>query len=175
MANNRVVRVGRLLYRYRAVIAAPFFIVLFVFSRPHHSPCVLASLLILTGLLIRIWAAGYIGRWSRKNEFQAEFIITNGPYRLIKHPLYAGNFLIVVGVVLLFNAPLWLSMLLISLFIVEYSTIIYSETHFIKGLTGNVARFRWINAKGEISTVFIVCVVYLIYFGRLFFMSAHTP
>ncbi len=124
---------------------------------------------------MRVWAAGYIGIQSREKEFSAEFIIMNGPYHSLKHPLYVGNFFLVVGVVLLFNAPLWLGILLIALFIVEYSIIVYSEINFLHGLTEKVAEFKWVNAKGEISTVLIVCVVYFIYFGKLVLMSVQLP
>jgi protein-S-isoprenylcysteine O-methyltransferase Ste14 len=171
MANNKIVRLGRSLYRLRAVIAAPFFIMLLVFSRPSSSLHIIASLLILTGLLVRIWAAGYIGKQSRENEFCAVFIITNGPYRYVKHPLYLGNFFLVGGVILLFNAPLWLSILLVVLFIAEYSIIIYSEMRFLKGLARKEADFKLINIKGEISTIFILFVIYVLYVGRVIVMS----
>jgi protein-S-isoprenylcysteine O-methyltransferase Ste14 len=171
MANDKIVRLGRSLYRLRAVIAVPFFIMLLVFARPSSSPYVLASFLILTGLLVRIWSAGYIGKQSRKNEFIADFVITNGPYRYIKHPLYLGNFFLVVGVILLFNVPLWLSILLIVLFIAEYSVIIYSEMRFLRSLTRKEADFKLSNVKNEVSTIYLLCAIYLFYVGRVILTS----
>ena len=171
MAKNKIVRLGRSLYRLRAVIAVPFFIMVLVFARPSSCLYVLASLLILAGLLVRIWAAGYIGKQSRKKEFSADFVITNGPYRYVKHPLYLGNFFLVLGVILLFNVPLWLSIFLIVLFIVEYSLIIYSEMRFLSGLIRKKANFNLSNVKNEVSTICILCVIYLFYVGRAILTS----
>lgn len=170
MVNNKIVRLGQSLYRLRAVSAVPFFIILLVFARP-CSLYVLVSFLIVIGLLLRIWAAGYIGKQSRKNEFCADFVITNGPYRYVKHPLYLGNFFLVGGVILLFNAPLWLSIFLIVLFIAEYSIIIHSEMRFLKNLARKEADFKLINVKNEMSTICILCVIYVLYLGRIILAS----
>lgn len=170
MIKNKIVRLGQSLYRFRAVIAVPFFMILLVFARP-SSLYVLASFLIVIGLLMRIWAAGYIGKQSRKTEFCAEFVITNGPYRYVKHPLYLGNFLLVGGVILLFNAPLLLSVLLIVLFVAEYSIIIHSEMRFLENLARKEADFELINVKHETSTICILCVIYVLYLGRIILAS----
>ncbi len=167
MTDYKIVRVGRVFYKYRAVIAVPFFIVLVVLSRLPHSLYILSYLLIVTGLLLRIWAAGYIGARSRKKEFSADFVVINGPYHYLKHPLYLGNFFLVVGVVFLFNPPPWLTILLIALFIVEYSMIIYSEMNYLKSLSKKRVKFKLINIKGEISTTLILLIIYLVYLGKL--------
>lgn len=41
------------------------------------------------GMLMRLWASGFV----RKNQVLA----TNGPYALVRHPLYTGNILICAG------------------------------------------------------------------------------
>jgi len=43
----------------------------------------------LTGMLIRLYASGFIV----KNKQLA----TNGPYSLVRHPLYTGNLLLMIG------------------------------------------------------------------------------
>jgi len=45
-----------------------------------------ASVIVLAGIAVRLWASGFI----LKNEELA----TNGPYALVRHPLYVGNILI---------------------------------------------------------------------------------
>jgi protein-S-isoprenylcysteine O-methyltransferase Ste14 len=54
---------------------------------------IVGELLILFGLLIRAWAAGTL----RKSEQ----IITSGPYRYVRNPLYIGSFLLMLGFCLL--------------------------------------------------------------------------
>ena len=160
-----IIKIGEFLYKYRAVIAAPFFIFLVIFSRPTHLQ-IFSIIFMIAGTLLRIWAAGYIGTKSRDNRFTTPHLITSGPYRYLRHPLYLGNFFLVIGVILLFNPPIWLAILLIILFIIVYSMIIFGELHYLKNLPEKKVRFKLINAKGEISTIFIMCIIYLVYLVR---------
>lgn len=157
-----LINLGKVLFRYRAVIAIPFFIILVIFSKPTHLPLI-SYILIVFGLLIRIWAACYIGTKSRENKFTTQYIITNGPYRYLKHPLYIGNFLLVLGVIILFNPALWLAILLIASFLLEYSIIIHSELNYLKDLPKKEAEFKLSNSKSEISTILILIIIGLIY------------
>ena len=45
--------------------------------------------LILAGLLIRSWAAGTLRKYKR--------LVTEGPYALVRNPLYFGSFLMIAG------------------------------------------------------------------------------
>jgi protein-S-isoprenylcysteine O-methyltransferase Ste14 len=73
-------------------------------SRPRdvlavNSPLVLLSLgFVLAGLLVRTWAAGTL----RKQQQLA----TTGPYALVRHPLYFGSFLLMVGFGTLVQDPI---------------------------------------------------------------------
>ncbi|MGB7055117.1 MAG: methyltransferase [bacterium] len=153
---------GKYLFRYRAAIAAVFFIVLVVFAKPVSS--VIAHILVLTGIALRLWAAGYIGPGARKYEFYAEHRISNGPYRILKHPLYIGNFFLVLGVIILHNPPQWLGLFYILAFIVVYSLIAISERHYLKGKSEIETSYRFINLKGEISTLIVMAVIYVVWF-----------
>ncbi len=53
----------------------------------------LALLSLLTGLVIRSWAAGTLKKSTS--------LATTGPYRLVRHPLYLGSFLMMGGICLL--------------------------------------------------------------------------
>jgi protein-S-isoprenylcysteine O-methyltransferase Ste14 len=52
-----------------------------------HSVASLAF--IVAGLAIRSWAAGTLTKWGN--------LTTAGPYGVIRHPLYAGSFLMMIG------------------------------------------------------------------------------
>ena len=78
---------------------------IFVFgSRPRDvldfkQPLVLiAELLIAAGLALRGWAAGTLRKQRQ--------LATRGPYAWIRHPLYAGSFLMMVGFCTLIHDPL---------------------------------------------------------------------
>jgi protein-S-isoprenylcysteine O-methyltransferase Ste14 len=45
--------------------------------------------LVLAGLSIRSWAAGTLRKWAE--------LTTIGPYAMVRHPLYVGSFLMMVG------------------------------------------------------------------------------
>ncbi len=77
--------------------------------------------LVLIGTGLRTWSIWTLGKYFSphieiKNNHQ---LIEIGPYRLIRHPAYAGNILQAVGIPLILNAYLSLSIsaVLIILFL----------------------------------------------------------
>jgi len=150
------------LYRYRGIIAALFFILVLAFARPTKNR-IYPAVFIATGLAIRIWAIGYIGKEARDNKFSTKQKIVNGPYRYLKHPLYWGNLFLVIGVLCLFGVPQWLFILLILVFCVEYLLIIGAEKDYLKTLPKINKKFRVNNIKYELSTIGILIIIYFIY------------
>lgn len=59
------------------------------FSRPTLSLFAVGTLIVVLGTLVRVYASGFI----IKNRQLA----TEGPYSLVRHPLYTGNLLILIG------------------------------------------------------------------------------
>ena len=60
-----------------------------VFAQPISWLLYLATVFVLAGIAVRLWASGFI----IKNEVLA----TNGPYAFVRHPLYVGNILILLA------------------------------------------------------------------------------
>ena len=58
-------------------------------SRPTPLPFMVGAFIVVLGCLVRIYASGYIV----KNQQLA----TDGPYALVRHPLYTGNLLVLIG------------------------------------------------------------------------------
>ena len=138
------------------------FVPLILAARSCYSPA--SHILILCGMAIRIWAAGYVGPGARKHEFHADHVIKSGPYRLLKHPLYIGNFFLVLGVLIMYNPPRWLSVLYIGLFMIIYTTILFGEVHYLKGKPEREECYRLRNLSGEVSTWIVLAVVYFVHF-----------
>ena len=61
-------------------------------AQPTTGLFMLGALLVVLGCLVRLYASGYI----MKNQQLA----TDGPYSLVRHPLYTGNLLVLMGFVL---------------------------------------------------------------------------
>ena len=160
-------KTGSHLYRHRAALAAIAFIILVIAADPRHSLAGHAA--VLLGLGIRIWAAGYIGSGARSRNLQAEHIVRDGPYRVLKHPLYVGNLLLVSGILLLYNPPRWLGLLYLGLFVVIYGSIIVSEMEYLKGKPARKTCYRLSNLRGEYSTWLTVGFAYVIFLVLLKF------
>jgi protein-S-isoprenylcysteine O-methyltransferase Ste14 len=69
----------------------------------HNTPPeVVGTVVFLLGLALAVWARVYLGRnWgmpmTRKDEPE---LVTSGPYRFVRHPIYSGILLGVVGTAL---------------------------------------------------------------------------
>ncbi len=157
---------GKFFYKYRGIIGVFVFLLMFYFSKPNYENF-LSHILIIFGLLIRLWGAGCIGEKSRTQELSALYRIISGPYRILRHPLYIGNFFLVMGTVFLYNPPKCLKILIIMAFLIEYSIIIAAEEKHLKGLPTRIIKFSFKNLKSELSTILIMTAIYLIYFLRL--------
>jgi protein-S-isoprenylcysteine O-methyltransferase Ste14 len=58
-------------------------------ARPTQRSLLIGGAIAVGGELIRIWAAGHLEKGSEVTQ--------SGPYRLTRHPLYAGSALVAVG------------------------------------------------------------------------------
>jgi len=132
---------------------------------------ILPNLFILLGIGIRLWASGYLGIRARSRNIEGKFKIANGPYRILKHPLYCGNFFLVIGTILLYKPPIWLGIALVIIFLLEYSIIIYTEEKILKNSPIQKIKFSIKNLKNEFSTLIVLLTIYLIY---LFIVPAKT-
>ncbi len=157
-----IAALGRFFYRQRSFIAVLFFSLLIFFGGPDEK-AILPHLFIISGLFMRLWATGYIGEISRGKEVTAEYRIVSGPFGFFRHPLYIGNFLLVLGVIFLYNPPFWFGMILVAMFLFEYLIIIYVEEKTLKSLPTKNVRFSIKNLKGEFSTWGVMLIIYLIY------------
>src|SRR5580698_5324354 len=102
------------------VVAAVFL----VFAHPTWKTLAWSLLLVLPGLWLRGYAAGYV----KKN---AELTRT-GPYAYTRNPLYLGSMGIAAGFAVA-AGPVWLGLLLVVLFLAIYVPTILSEEAFLRG------------------------------------------
>jgi len=96
-------------------------------ARPTFGSCLLGLPIILVGLATRFWASGYIGVEGRVREIGASRRLVAGPYRLLRHPLYIGNFLLVTGMLVALRPAVWLAVVVLAGFVLEYAMIAVAE------------------------------------------------
>ena len=103
------------------VVAAVFLI----FARPTWTTLAWGLVLVVPGLWLRGYAAGYV----KKN---AELTRT-GPYAYTRNPLYLGSMSIAAGFAVA-AGRWWLVALLVAMFLAIYLPTILSEEKFLQGM-----------------------------------------
>lgn len=78
---------------HRVHVGIVFALAYVAFSRPSPVTFWYGAAVVALGESIRVWACGHLVR--------NEELTRDGPYRLVRHPLYLGSFLIGLGLVLL--------------------------------------------------------------------------
>jgi protein-S-isoprenylcysteine O-methyltransferase Ste14 len=72
-----------------------------------HSPALeaIGTILFLSGLAFAVWARVHLGRnWGMPMSERAEpELVTSGPYRFVRHPIYSGILLGLLGTALAIN------------------------------------------------------------------------
>jgi len=97
--------------------------------------CLLISLF---GLIVRVMTIGYAAtHTSGRNTSRqvAHDLNTTGMYSVVRNPLYLGNFLMVLGV-MLFLRVWWIPIIYALLFALYYERIIFAEEMFLRDKFG---------------------------------------
>ena len=116
------------LHLYRRFLPVPIGLALLVIFRPQLSGnptvdtliCAIGFFLSATGQSLRFWA------WGSNPRTEKSPVRDRGPYALMCHPLYAGNFLIVAGLTVTHNNPM-AYVLLLAPFAFVYHLITRTE------------------------------------------------
>lgn len=90
---------------------------------PHTAPFVwLGFVLTLCGVVTAVWARASLGRnWSRTMDLKQDHtLITSGPYRVVRHPIYSGLLAMFAGTALVLGTPL----VVVAVFLALWSCLI---------------------------------------------------
>ena len=93
---------------------------LFLSSQPSNRGFRIGIPITLAGMLMRIWASGFIERKNRK-------LATAGPFAHVRNPLYVGNFLIGLGIVAIVQNWLTAIVFLVGFVILCRGTVLKEE------------------------------------------------
>lgn len=173
---EEMIRSGNRLFRYRSFI--PLVLYVFaaaaIFLSPHNYfyhghlwwqiVCLAVS---ISGLIIRVMTIGHTPRGTSGRNTQegqvAEQLNTRGMYSLVRHPLYLGNFLMWLGLII-YAGSLWFTVLAVLFFWIYYERIMLAEESFIRSKFGQTyedwasgvpafipRRFRWMQPQLSFS------------------------
>jgi protein-S-isoprenylcysteine O-methyltransferase Ste14 len=105
----------------RILFSGAVVFLLLILAKPTVLTILLGLPFIVGGAGIRIWSSGYID----KNKA----LIMDGPYALIRHPLYMGNFVIGLGFAIMAGEFSLLLVFLCAFGIIYLSTIMEEEKY----------------------------------------------
>jgi protein-S-isoprenylcysteine O-methyltransferase Ste14 len=130
-------RLGRLLFSHRleiglgvTAVVAPFVRPTIATTRSGLGVKVGGLGLVLAGLAVRMWAAGFAGRHTRSEQIEGSKLATTGPYAHLRNPIYLGSALLGVGMVLLIGDRRLLTPCAVTL-LVLYFGLIPAEEEFL--------------------------------------------
>jgi len=127
-----------------------------IFMKPTLLSILIGFAIALSGEVIRIWSVGFAGSETRTTSgVGGTYLVTQGPYSIVRNPLYVGNILIYngIGIMSLALFP-YLQIFGVFFFTFQYYCIILAEEDFLSNkfkdvfaqYTNSVNRFiPWIN------------------------------
>ncbi len=124
---------GGALFRARGVTPLALVVVVLFWPTPAGLPAPVLAVslaLILAGELTRLHAVGYAGKRTRTRGTNVKELVTAGPFARVRNPLYIGNFLLAMGLIVLSRVG-WLLWVFPVLFFLQYAAIIAWEERIL--------------------------------------------
>ena len=127
------------LFSNRSYTPIPIALSIIYFSNPSFPYFVYGMTLVLIGELIRINAVSHAGGITRTMNVGAPSLCTSGPYSRTRNPLYLGNMVIYLGIVLIAGGEnvFLMGAVVFFYFTFQYIMIISLEEETLKKLFGD--------------------------------------
>jgi protein-S-isoprenylcysteine O-methyltransferase Ste14 len=131
-------KLGNILFRYRSYTPLPFVFLMTFFMKPTVPSILAGFFLVLFGEFIRTWSVSYAGSETRTTSgVGGSNLVTQGPYAIIRNPLYFGNISIYIGIGVMSNAIFpYLTILAFLYFTFQYYLIIFNEEDYLRQTYG---------------------------------------
>jgi protein-S-isoprenylcysteine O-methyltransferase Ste14 len=124
---------GKLLFKYRSFLPIPYFLFLLIVIKFNRFDFLLGGVIVIVGLTVRYFSQGFAGDWMRGSKIKADYILDEGFYSIMRHPLYLGNFFIGFGFTLASNFFLTFLLPFYSVvFFIYYYLIVKEEENYLE-------------------------------------------
>ncbi|MFB3883018.1 MAG: isoprenylcysteine carboxylmethyltransferase family protein [Armatimonadota bacterium] len=107
----------------------PLGVIGLIIAKPTPGSTVLGTGFVLAGVLIRLWAAGFL-------EKGGDQLCIDGPYRYLRHPLYLGSFIAAVGFAIMMHV-IWGWVIILPLFALLYLVQVVDEERHLRSVYGD--------------------------------------
>jgi protein-S-isoprenylcysteine O-methyltransferase Ste14 len=124
-------------FKNRGITPVPLMLAALVLASPSTASFLAGAAIVLAGEAVRFWGVAYAGVTTRTTSVGANKLVTDGPYRYVRNPLYIGNFLMSLGwTVMAWPWMPWMLLVVLVFFSVQYSCIVDLEEEFLSGKFG---------------------------------------
>ncbi len=132
-------KLGIIFFKHRSYIPIPFLLVMLIFMKPTLLSIIIGLIIAVCGELIRIRSVSLAGSETRTTSgVGGTFLVTQGPYSILRNPLYAGNILIYTGLGIMSLALFpFLQIFSFLFFFFQYYCIILAEEEFLSQKFGD--------------------------------------
>jgi protein-S-isoprenylcysteine O-methyltransferase Ste14 len=130
-------RIGAVIFRNRSWLPVPFLLIpLLLPGQMGPRNWGIGLLLVALGEATRLAGVAAAGTVTRRRSRDVQRLVTYGIFAWMRNPLYAGNFLIWMGFVVI-SGVLWFLPIAIVIFAIEYSLIVRYEEGVLESIFGH--------------------------------------
>lgn len=133
---SRIEKAGEILFRLRDYTPVPIILLAILFAQPTLTSLLLGGIVALLGEFLRTYGVAYIGTISRTRSYSNGQLVQEGPFALLRNPLYFGNLVLSVGLALMCNVS-WLPVVVIVVFYAQYIPVVAWEERKLTHIFGD--------------------------------------
>ena len=131
-------QIGAWFFRHRDHTPIPLIILVVLFAAPTQQTMLIGAIVSLTGEAFRFWGVASIGSISRTRARAVGGLMDRGAFSMVRNPLYVGNFLLSLGLVVASGATATIAIPAYLLFFgTQYAFIVRWEESVLREELGS--------------------------------------
>lgn len=133
MLEDKIKKIGKFLFDYRSYTPLPFIFLMILFMKPTLLSIIIGIIIVIGGEIIRVLSVSFAGSETRTTSgVGGSNLVTQGPFRIVRNPLYIGNMLIYLGIGIMSNSFFpYLQIIALLYFFFQYYAIILNEEEYL--------------------------------------------
>ena len=143
-------------FKNRSFTPIPVALSIIYFAQSDNNYILFGAITLLLGEGIRMWSVSYAGGETRTTKVGAPSLCTAGPYGFVRNPIYVGNMLMYLGIVIIAGSPSPTLMIVTTMtfFLIQYSLIISLEEEKLSELFGEEYNVYRKNVRSIIPRIY---------------------
>jgi len=127
------VDIRQIFFKNRSYTPIPLIIIALILAKPTWISFLAGLVSVLFGEAIRFWGVAYAGSATRTTgQAGGERLVTDGPFGLVRNPLYVGNFFLSFGFMIMCWAWMpWMAFVFLALYSIQYGFIVNLEEEYL--------------------------------------------